>query len=170
MGIGTCRVALDGVTQQIETGGCHHPGGQRVDACRIHQRLVGENIAARQNELGVVLHEPDHRQAGHLGARAGGRRTGNMRLNGSGNRDAVTDRRSEVGGKARRVTRVDHGRLGGIHDRAAAERHQPVEIPFLEETGRIHDRGVRRLDTNLVEHRVVDARRLEGFSRALHVL
>ena len=59
----------------------------------------------------------------------------------------------EIGG----VGGVQIGRLGGVHGRAAAQRHEAVEMAVPGEVGGGEERFVGRLDGDLVENHGVDA-------------
>ncbi|MDF3041980.1 MAG: hypothetical protein K0Q71_4686 [Thermomicrobiales bacterium] len=154
--VGQRGEGLHRVGEDIQSGtGRHHrrhgAGVVRVDdAQRRAQGAVGDP------GLGVQCLVVEDRHPGRLRAGAGRGRDGDQRPQRPGDGGAFADRLVDVGQQRRGVRGIEIGRLGGVHDAAAADGHVAIEGAVGGEGGGVHEGGIGRFDADLVVEDRVD--------------
>ena len=136
--------------------------GRRRHLRRHRPRVVGIEIAERRLEpavgdaglrLQLLVVEDGH--AGRLAAGPRRRRNRDQRLQRTGHRQPLADRRVHVVEKiGRRIGGVEIDRLRRVDHRAAADGDERVERPRLGERDGVEKRLVARLDAHAVVDRV----------------
>ena len=164
-GVGARGPALQRVAAEVEAGARHHLARQAVAAGRIHDRLVGQEMRARDDELAIEPADAQHRDRGALGARARGGGTGEVRQYRPGNGLAAAHRWRKVV-QAGSTPASDHQRrLGGVDDRAATHRDHAVDARLGQEASTALGAVVVRFDTDVREHRALDTGRGQRLAR-----
>ena len=129
--------------------------GQCDRVVRVDDAQIGPQHVVRDAGLDVPLQQVEDRHAGRLAACAGGGRDGDQRLEPSGHRLALADRRVDIRQEVRRIGRVQVGGLGRVHHRSAADRDVAIETAVGGEPDRLLERDVGRLDPHaIVQHRI----------------
>ena len=140
--------------QRVDAGRRRDARGTRHRQGRVDDRERGPQVAMRDARLRPETGEVDDGHRRHLGSRAGCRRQGDDREDGSRHRAPRTDRGVHVVEQLAAVSREERAELRRVEGGAAADADESVEACARGFRRLLHGRLVRLPGDAVVDHRL----------------